>query len=48
MSNNIDKRVVQMEFDNAEFERRVRVTQKSIDGLKDNWISKRIFVIFKE
>ena len=36
MSNNIDKRVVQMEFDNAEFERRVRVTQKSIDGLKDN------------
>ena len=36
MSNNIDRRVVQMEFDNAEFERRVRVTQKSIDGLKDN------------
>ena len=36
MSNNIDKRVVQMEFDNAEFERRIRVTQKSIDGLKDN------------
>ena len=36
MSNNIDKRVVQMEFDNAEFERRIRITQKSIDGLKDN------------
>lgn len=36
MSNNVDNRVVQMTFDNAEFERNVKVTQKSIDGLKDN------------
>ena len=35
MSNNVDNRVVQMTFDNAEFERNVRTTKNSIDGLKD-------------
>ena len=34
MSNNVDKRVVQMEFDNAQFERRVKTTRESLSKLK--------------
>ena len=36
MSNNVDNRVVQMSFDNAEFERNIRTTIKSIDALQDS------------
>lgn len=36
MSNNVDKRVVQMEFDNAAFERKVAKTRQTIKGLKND------------